>query len=373
MEKMGNWKYSPDKITLQIPSVLMDKIKPRWEFAKKIAKDIYEKTLRQCMPSVTDKEVKESIKRNEEKLTLKFDTCLVLMKYIEHVVKNAKNTWKRVYLLRKMDDSSVTVSEKDDDDEKEKNDREENDEETTHFDNIDNEEEHEQEDSEEDTQDIEENDPIKIVAVVIASLPYSPRKVLTTSSMETASARFNTPSTTRQSIFAPIQLRTSFTEVPSTSSSELQTLPSSTVIKTSILDTTVLDTSIFALIGTPTSISTISEISIFTASPTISTIVSIPSTQEISARKVETKPQPSTKFLGKGKEKEENVDLDEEIMILNWVISKLTPNKMQTFGELLQKKAKEKRLRKERGKEFKIIKDAKNISAEAVGIEIDSS
>ena len=156
------------------------------------------------MPSVTDKEVKESIKRNEEKLTLKFDTCLVLMKYIEHVVKNAKSTWKKVYLLRKMDDFSATISEKDDDDEKEKNDREENDEETTHFDNIDNEEEREKEAPEEETQDIEENDPIKIVAVVIASLPYSPRKVLTTSSMETASARFNTPSTTRQSIFAPI-------------------------------------------------------------------------------------------------------------------------------------------------------------------------
>ena len=133
------------------------------------------------------------------------------------------------------------------------------------------------------------------------------------------------------------------------------------MIKASILDMTVLDTSILALIGTPTSISTISAISIFTASPTISTIVSIPSTQEISARKVETKPQLSTKILGKGKEKEEDVDLDEEILILKWDISKLTPNRMQTFEELLQMKAKEKRMREERDKEFKIIKDAKNI------------
>ena len=204
MEKMGKWKYSPDQLTLQIPSVLMDKIKPRWEFAKKMAKDIYEKTLRQHMPSLIDREVKESIKKNEEKLTLKFNTCIVLMKDIEHVVKNAKNTWKKVYLLHKMDDFSVTISEKDDDDDKEEKDKEENDEETTHFDNIDNEEEKEQEATEEETQDIEENDPIKIVVVVIASLPYSPRKVLTTSSMETASARFNTPRTTKQSIFVPI-------------------------------------------------------------------------------------------------------------------------------------------------------------------------
>ena len=46
---------------------------------------------------------------------------------------------------------------------------------------------------------------------------------------------------------------------------------------------------------------------------------------------------------------------------------------MQAFGELLQKKAKQKRLREERDKEFKIIEDAKNILAEAIGIEVDSS
>ena len=37
----------------------------------------------------------------------------------------------------------------------------------------------------------------------------------------------------------------------------------------------------------------------------------------ISTKIVETKPQPSTIFLGKGKEKEEKIDLDEEIVIPN--------------------------------------------------------
>ena len=76
------------------------------------------------------------------------------------------------------------------------------------------------------------------------------------------------------------------------------------------------------------------------ASPTISTIVSIPSTQAISVRTVETKPQLSTKCLSKGKEKEEEIGLDEEIVIPNWDISKINLDQMQTFGELLQKKAK---------------------------------
>ena len=46
---------------------------------------------------------------------------------------------------------------------------------------------------------------------------------------------------------------------------------------------------------------------------------------------------------------------------------------MQTFGELLQKKSKQQRLREERDKEYKIIEDAKNILSKAIGIEFDSS
>lgn len=46
---------------------------------------------------------------------------------------------------------------------------------------------------------------------------------------------------------------------------------------------------------------------------------------------------------------------------------------MQNFGELLQNKEKQKRLREERNKEFKIIEDAKNIPAEALSIEVDTS
>ena len=46
---------------------------------------------------------------------------------------------------------------------------------------------------------------------------------------------------------------------------------------------------------------------------------------------------------------------------------------MQIIGELLQKKAKQQRLSEERDKEYKIIDDAKNILAEAIWVEIDSS
>jgi hypothetical protein len=46
MDKLGKWKYSADKISSHIPSILMDKIKPRWEFFMQNARDIYGKTLR---------------------------------------------------------------------------------------------------------------------------------------------------------------------------------------------------------------------------------------------------------------------------------------------------------------------------------------
>ena len=46
MDKMGKWKYSPDQLISQIPNILMEKIKPRWEFSMQTIKDIYGKTLR---------------------------------------------------------------------------------------------------------------------------------------------------------------------------------------------------------------------------------------------------------------------------------------------------------------------------------------
>ena len=91
----------------------------------KIVKEIYGQILRHLILKIKDKEIKESIKKNEEKLTLKFNTCLVLMKDIEHVVKNTTNTWKNVYLLHKLSDFIVSISDKDDEDNQETIDYEE--------------------------------------------------------------------------------------------------------------------------------------------------------------------------------------------------------------------------------------------------------
>lgn len=114
MSKLGKWKYSLDQLPQQIPKDLLQEIKPRWENARKIAKDIFEQTLRNLMLSLSEKEVKESLKKNEEKFTLKFNTYLVLMKDIESMVKSTTTTWKKIYNLQQSSDFIIHVSEKDD-------------------------------------------------------------------------------------------------------------------------------------------------------------------------------------------------------------------------------------------------------------------
>ena len=144
-------------------------------------KDIYWKILRQLLLSISYIKVKESLKKNEDKMTLKFNTCLILMKDIEYVVNNSINTWKNVYHLHKPNNFPIDVE--DDDDEEDKDG--EDDEGSMQFVTIDYEEYKEQEVVKEEMQDDEETNPDKIDAIFISSLPHSPRKLVATSCMET--------------------------------------------------------------------------------------------------------------------------------------------------------------------------------------------
>ena len=124
-------------------------------------------------------------------MTLKFNTCLVLMKDIEYVVKNATNTWRNVFYLHKLSEYPVEIKD-DDDDDSDKD--EDNDEESIQFVTADyqellkdDEEEKEEEAVEEAKQEEEEIDLVKIVVAIIASLPHSLAKLATSSSSEIAS------------------------------------------------------------------------------------------------------------------------------------------------------------------------------------------
>ena len=74
-----------------------------------------------------------------------------------------------------------------------------------------------------------------------------------------------------------------------------------------------------------------------------------------------------------GKEIDEGIDLDEEIEIPKWDFDNITGDQMHIASHLLQKKAKQKKLREERDREYKIIEDVKNILTKAIGVEVDTS
>ena len=106
-----------------------------------------------------------------------------MLKYIEHVVKNATGMWKNIYHLHKQSDFLVEVKDDDSDDKEEGTNFD-----TIQFDNEEIEDDKEEEATEEDKEDDEETCPMRIAAAVIASLPHSPRKLVATSSSEIALA-----------------------------------------------------------------------------------------------------------------------------------------------------------------------------------------
>ena len=56
-----------------------------------MVKDIYEQSLKNLRPSLTGAEVKAEMKNHEGKMMIRFHTCLILIKDIEHVVNDATN------------------------------------------------------------------------------------------------------------------------------------------------------------------------------------------------------------------------------------------------------------------------------------------
>ena len=83
--------------------------------------------------------------------------------------------------------------------------------------------------------------------------------------------------------------------------SVVNALVSTLVVNISVLDSSV-NTSVLDLVSTLVSIPLVGTIQIFTASPTISTIVSILDSKALTSRIVEPKVQPSIRLLSKRKE-----------------------------------------------------------------------
>ncbi|GLJ18491.1 hypothetical protein SUGI_0328210 [Cryptomeria japonica] len=391
LNKMGKWKYTPDDISSQIPNELLVRIRPKWTSTVQTIKDIYAQSLKQLLPNLTYKEVKEALKENEHQMTLRFHTFLVLSKQIEAIVNNATIVWKRIYKLPMPSDPMVTI-EGDKDDEEDEEKKEEGD--TVIID-----------DEEGDTVIIgdEEDDPEQVVAEVIASLPHSPQKGIASSA--SASRIVSTVATSiAQSLPITSQLQptvTSSTELQSMSlstgmqsvaSTEQQVTSSVTEITTSpaacivsfatspVLTHSLAQmitpintpacTSILGTVGTSMSLPLVNPIPVITATPTLSTIVTTSKDKEVSTEVIQKTP---LKLLLTGKAIEDDIDLDKEIVIPQIDLNTASIDEMRLISQLLEQKAKQKQLRSERDREFNIINGAKTILTDALGIKVDPS
>ena len=49
------------------------------------------------MSSLTKKEVKETLKKNEKKFTVKLNICMIILQDIEYVVKATITIWNNIY------------------------------------------------------------------------------------------------------------------------------------------------------------------------------------------------------------------------------------------------------------------------------------
>ncbi|GLJ48668.1 hypothetical protein SUGI_1026660 [Cryptomeria japonica] len=356
LNKMGKWKYTPDDISSQIPNELLVRIRPRWTSAVQTVKDIYAQTLKQLLPNLTYKEVKEALKENEHQMTLRFHTFLVLSKQIETIVNNATTVWKRIYNLPMPSDPTVTTEgekEEDEEDEEEK-------------------EEEEAAEEEGDTKGVASSaSASRIVSTVATSISQS---LPVTSQLQTPIVTSSTElqsmslSTGMQSV-APTeqQVTSSVTEITTSPVACIVSIATSPVLTHSFAPiSTPACTSILETVGTSMSL----PIPVISASPTLSTIVTTSKDKVVSTEVIQKTP---LKLLLTGKAIKEDIDLDKEIVIPQIDLNTASIDEMRLISQMLEQKAKQKQLRSERDREFNIINGAKTILTDALGIKVDPS
>ena len=91
---MAKWKYDPSKLKTTITKNPLKALTVHWDKAVKLEKEIREQTLRQVMPTFSDKYEKDVLKRYEGRHTPRFRTFQILGKKIDDVAQNSIKLWK---------------------------------------------------------------------------------------------------------------------------------------------------------------------------------------------------------------------------------------------------------------------------------------
>lgn len=87
---MSKWHYDPSHFRSPISKDLYKILNTKWTNTATLEKDVWEKTLKEVLPNLSNKEVKEIMQKFESRHTPRFRICQFLGKDIEAVVKSTK-------------------------------------------------------------------------------------------------------------------------------------------------------------------------------------------------------------------------------------------------------------------------------------------
>ena len=94
---MSNWNYDLEALRTSISDDLYKIINTKWTNIVSLERDIREQTLRQVMSNLTNKKVKDTFKKIENRHTPRFRTFHILGKKVEDVVQVTTKLWKKFF------------------------------------------------------------------------------------------------------------------------------------------------------------------------------------------------------------------------------------------------------------------------------------
>lgn len=116
IEKMSKWHYDPNHFKSIVSEDLFKVLNMKWNNTASLEKDIREQTLREVLSSASNKEVKELMKKYENRHTPRFRICQILGNNIESLVKAMKQLWEVLLKDRVEEDKKKEAIEIKDDD-----------------------------------------------------------------------------------------------------------------------------------------------------------------------------------------------------------------------------------------------------------------
>ena len=91
---MADYKHTPLELDSTMPKELYKIVEDRWNFCLQMEREIRESTLARLLPDLTKDEIKNVVKRHNNRFTPKHRAFNILQNKIEDVVKKSTRLWR---------------------------------------------------------------------------------------------------------------------------------------------------------------------------------------------------------------------------------------------------------------------------------------